>query len=76
MTPLSREIVDWAGHILAGPARGAAGRSAQPSVIDAGLALMHAIHDEFTYDGSATPPRLHRSKPSANATACVGISPM
>jgi transglutaminase-like putative cysteine protease len=54
MTPLSREIVDWAGHILAGPARGTAGRSAQPSVIDAGLALMHAIHDEFTYDGSAT----------------------
>ncbi|MCW1987335.1 UNVERIFIED_ORG: transglutaminase-like putative cysteine protease [Sphingomonas sp. R1F5B] len=44
MTPLSPEIVGWAGPILA---------SAR-SVMDAGLALMHAIHDQFTYDGSAT----------------------
>ncbi|NKJ41189.1 transglutaminase family protein [Novosphingobium sp. SG720] len=44
MTPLSPEIVGWAGSILAG----------KRSVMDAGLALMHAIHDEFTYDGTAT----------------------
>jgi transglutaminase-like putative cysteine protease len=44
MTPLSPEIVGWAGHVLA----------ETRSVMDAGLALMHAIHDEFTYDGNAT----------------------
>jgi transglutaminase-like putative cysteine protease len=44
MTPLSPDIVEWAGRILAG----------KRSVMEAGLALMNAIHDEFTYDGNAT----------------------
>ena len=44
MTPLTPDIIAWAGKILAD----------KRSVMEAGLALMHAIHDEFTYDGNAT----------------------
>ena len=41
MTP---EIADWAAPWLAG----------DNSIIDAASSLMHAIHDEFTYDSKAT----------------------
>ncbi|MDF8333042.1 transglutaminase family protein [Novosphingobium cyanobacteriorum] len=44
MAPLSPAITQWAAPML------------QPgaSILDAGRALMHAIHAEFTYDGAAT----------------------
>lgn len=44
LAPIAPEIVGWAAPFLAG----------SRNVVEAGLALMHAIHEEFTYDGSAT----------------------
>jgi transglutaminase-like putative cysteine protease len=44
MAPHSAEIAAWAAPLL----------PAQQGVLAAGQALMQAIHDEFTYDGSAT----------------------
>lgn len=44
LAPIAPEIVSWAASFL----------SPRAGVVEGALALMHAIHDEFTYDGSAT----------------------
>lgn len=44
MAGMAPEIADWAAPILA----------SESTVVAAAAALMHAIHDQFTYDGKAT----------------------